>query len=154
MSPRRKIPESIQVQVRQRAACLCEYCHASEQWQYVRFTVDHVVPVSLGGEDDLKNLALACFHCNRRKTNRLTAVDPQSNQKAPLFHPRRQNWREHFIWSTDTLSIFGLTPTGRATVTMLALNRERVLSIRAADKEIGRHPPADDPTQAEIEDSG
>ncbi|MCC5604575.1 HNH endonuclease [Nostoc sp. CHAB 5714] len=72
MSSRSKIPESIQKQVRQRANYLCEYCHASEQWQYVQFTVDHTMPLSLGGTDFLENLALACFHCNRRKTNRLT----------------------------------------------------------------------------------
>lgn len=148
MSPRSKLPESIQAQVRQRAVYLCEYCHASEQWQYVQFTVDHVVPLSLGGLDDLGNLALACFHCNRRKTNRLTAIDPQSNEEAALFNPRQQIWREHFVWSANGLLILGLTAIGRATVAALLLNRERVISIRAADKEIGRHPPADDPIQA------
>jgi hypothetical protein len=29
----------------------------------------------------------------------------------------------------------------------LAFNRERVVAMRAADLEIGRHPPADDPIQ-------
>jgi hypothetical protein len=153
VSPRRKIPESIQMQVRQRATYLCEYCHASEQWQYVRFTVDHIMPLSLGGIDDLENLALACFHCNRRKTNWLTAVDPQSNQEVPLFNPHQQSWNAHFIWSANTLSIIGLTPTGRATVKALALNRGRVLNIRAADKEIGRHPPAGDRTQSKAKEN-
>ena len=45
---RNKIPDRVQLQVRERANYLCEYCHANERWQYVRFTVDHVVPVSLG----------------------------------------------------------------------------------------------------------
>ncbi len=36
---------------------------------------------------------------------------------------------------------------GRATVTALALNRERVINIRAADKAVRRHPPAGDPIQ-------
>jgi 5-methylcytosine-specific restriction endonuclease McrA len=49
--PRSKIPEIIQAQIRQRANYLCEYCHASEQWQYVRFTVDHVIPLAQGGVD-------------------------------------------------------------------------------------------------------
>ena len=52
-------------QIRQRANYLCEYCHASEQWQYVRFTVDHVIPLAQSGVDTSDNLALACFHCNR-----------------------------------------------------------------------------------------
>jgi HNH endonuclease len=145
---RRKIPEEIQEQVRQRSRYLCEYCHASEQWQYVRFTVDHVVPIARGGTDDRENLALACFHCNRRKADRINITD-ESGESIPLFNPRQDNWQDHFIWSVDGLSIAGLTPTGNATIEALALNRERVKNIRAADREIGRHPPPDDPIQTE-----
>lgn len=53
----RKIPDAIQQQVRQRASELCEYCHASEKWQYVLFTVDHVIPLSQNGGDNIDNLA-------------------------------------------------------------------------------------------------
>jgi HNH endonuclease len=148
LSVRSKIPEWVQVQVRERAGGLCEYCHASEQWQYVRFTIDHVVPLSLGGADSLDNLALACFHCNRRKTNRLTAIAP-SGQEVSLFNPRRDRWSDHFVWSADGRQAVGLTATGQGTIAALALNRERILNIRAADQEIGRHPPAADPMQVE-----
>ena len=146
---RRKISATIQHQVRQRANCLCEYCHASEQWQYVRFTVEHVLPLALGGTDDLDNLALACFHCNRRKWDKFKGIDPQTSLEVLLFNPRRMNWNRHFIWSADSISIVGLTPTGRATIAALALNRARVLNIRSADREIGRHPPSSDPIQKE-----
>lgn len=61
----RYISEDILNQVRQRAQSLCEYCHANEQWQYVPFTVDHIIPLSQGGTNNIENLALACFHCNR-----------------------------------------------------------------------------------------
>ena len=145
---RNKIPDRIQLQVRARANYLCEYCHANERWQYVRFTVDHVIPVSLGGKDNLDNLTLACFHCNRHKTNRLTAIEPESQTEVALFNPRQDSWQKHFIWSIDGLSIMGISPTGKATVLALRLNRERVIPIRAADREIGRHPPLDDPIQA------
>jgi hypothetical protein len=147
---RNKISESIQQQVRERANYLCEFCHANEQWQYVRFTVDHVMPFSLGGSDKFDNLTLACFHCNRRKTNRLSAIDPDSQTEVPLFNPRQDSWQEHFIWSIDGLSIVGISTIGRATVIGLLLNRDRVIPIRAADREIGRHPPIDDPIQATI----
>lgn len=103
------------------------------------------MPVSLGGTDSLDNLALACFHCNRRKTNRLTAIDPETGETVPLFNPRQDNWREHFVWSVDKLQVVGLTAIGRATIATLSLNRERILHIRAADVEMGRHPPVDDP---------
>ncbi|MEN9568271.1 MAG: hypothetical protein RLZZ69_3467, partial [Cyanobacteriota bacterium] len=130
--PRSKISEIIQAQIRQRANYLCEYCHASEQWQYVRFTIDHVIPLAQGGVDSLENLALACFHCNRRKSNNLIGIDPQLEIETPLFNPRRNRWYDHFIWSVDQLYIVGLTATGRATVEALAMNRERVIHIRAA----------------------
>ena len=147
MSANRYISESTQNQVRQRAKFLCEYCHASEQWQYVSFTVDHVIPLTKGGANSIDNLALACFHCNRQKSDKLKAFDEQSLSEVPLFNPRTYSWQEHFIWSTDTLLIIGLTPTGRATVVALAFNRARIINIRAADREIGRHPPPDDPIQ-------
>lgn len=145
MVHRRKIPLETQEQVRQRARYLCEYCHTSEQWQYVRFTVDHVIPLAQGGVDLLDNLALACFHCNRKKANQLTAVDLDSEEEVPLFNPRQHSWSHHFIWSVDQLIIVGLTPIGRATVGALELNRERIIHIRAADVIVGRHPPSGDP---------
>ncbi|NEP76611.1 HNH endonuclease [Okeania sp. SIO2G5] len=143
--PRRSIPETIQAAVRLKAKSLCEYCHASEEWQYVRFTIDHVTPIDQGGQNDLNNLALACFNCNRRKWNKQMATDPESGKTVPLFNPRRDDWAKHFVWSSDTTRIIGLTSTGRATVEALALNRQRVIDIRNADKQIGRHPPNNDP---------
>jgi hypothetical protein len=64
-----------------------------------------------------------------------------------LFHPRNNAWNDHFVWSTDRVRIVGLTPVGRATVELLELNRERIVRIRMADLEIGRHPPAQDNIQ-------
>jgi hypothetical protein len=53
----------------------------------------------------------------------------------------------HFTWSPDRVLLVGLTPTGQATVAALTLNRERVVNIRAADRDAGRHPPEGDPIQ-------
>lgn len=92
-------------------------------------------------------MALACFHCNRRKSNKLTAFDDETGQIVPLFHPRQPRWSEHFIWSGDGLRILPLTAIGRATVALLELNRERILYIRSADVSAGRHPPFNDPIQ-------
>jgi HNH endonuclease len=144
---RSKISETIQEQIRLRANYLCEFCHADERWQYVKFTVDHLVPFSLGGNDHPDNLALACFHCNRRKTNKLVAIDLLTSTEVPLFNPRQDNWQDHFIWSMDRLIVIGSTAIGRATVAALLLNRDRVIPIRAADLEIGRHPPTNDPIE-------
>jgi hypothetical protein len=85
----------MQAQVRDRARALCEYCHTAEHWQYVPFTVDHIVPLAYDG-----------------------------------------------------LLLLGLMPIGRATITALALNRERMVGIRAADIAVGRHPPAGAPLES------
>lgn len=90
---------------------------------------------------------MACFHCNRQKFDKVKSFDEQTLSEVLLFHPHNDSWQEHFIWSQDTLSIIGLTATGRVTVTALGFNRARIINIRAADKEIGRHPPPDDPIQ-------
>jgi hypothetical protein len=144
----RYISETTQNKVRERANFLCEYCHANEQWQYVPFTVDHVIPLRKGGANNLDNLALACFHCNRQKSDKVTAFDEESKTEISLFNPRVDSWKEHFIWSQDTLHLIGMTPKGRATVLTLNLNRQRIINIRAADKEVGRHPPKNDPIQS------
>lgn len=142
--PGTKLPQPVQNQVRTRAKYLCEYCHTSEKWQYVPFTIDHVIPIAQGGSDELDNLALACFHCNRQKSDRMTGIDPITNEEVPLFNPRQQQWATHFVWSSDALQVIGITETGRATVDALRFNRPRIISIRAADYAVGRHPPSQD----------
>ena len=53
--------------------------------------------------------------------------------------------------SADGRLVIGLTPAGRATVAALDMNRARVASIRAADREVGRHPPAGDPIEPQTD---
>lgn len=143
------VSSSTRHQVRQRARGLCEYCHADERWQFVRFTIDHILPQSAGGSDEPDNLALACRNCNERRSNRCDAIDPESELLVAVFNPRQQEWNRHFAWSSDKLHIVGLTPVGRATVLLLDMNDDRheraVVRIRQRDIRDGFHPPADDP---------
>lgn len=53
--------------IRKRAKYLCEYCHSPEKISATRFTIDHIIPQSLGGSDDIDNLAYACRRCNERR---------------------------------------------------------------------------------------
>ncbi len=141
MIPSPKLPTQLREFVRQRANYLCEYCQTNERWQYVRFTIDHIVPLNAGGSDHPENLALACFHCNRRKSNEQSSVDPLTNEDVPLFNPRIQRWTDHFHWTDNGLKVEATTAAGRATIGLLEMNRPRVLDIRRADVEAGRHPP-------------
>ena len=67
-------------------------------------------------------------------------VDPQTHMTVSLFHPREQSWSEHFQ-ITDEFVFEGLTPTGRATIEMLGMNRIAVVSIRKELHFLGRFPP-------------
>ena len=91
--------------VHERAQLRCEYCHADERWQFIRFTIDHILPQSAGGSDDPDNLALACRNCNERRGNRSEGRDPQTGQVVPLFNPRLEAWAEHFAWEAPGIRV-------------------------------------------------
>lgn len=116
--------------VAQRAEHRCEYCHAPEEVFNFPFEVEHLVPRAHGGSDSLDNLALSCHACNRYKSDFEMGYDPETAQDVSLFHPRRAVWKEHF--SVDFLNghIRGLTPTGRATIMRLQMNRLQQLRAR------------------------
>jgi hypothetical protein len=50
-------------------------------------------------------------------------------------------WSEHFAWNEDYSRVIGLTPTGRATVETLHLNRQGVVNLRRVLFLVGMHPP-------------
>jgi hypothetical protein len=133
------IPALLSRLVVARAGDRCEYCGLSQQGQEARFHVDHVIPRASGGLTTLENLALACVSCSLYKAARVTAPDPQSGREVALFNPRADRWEEHFRW--EGVRVVGLTPTGRATVEALRMNRLLVLPIREEESLRGRHPP-------------
>ena len=96
--PRAYIPVAIRRSVVERAHERCEYCQARADFATETFAVEHIVPLSRGGTDDLDNLALACSGCNSRKYNKVEATDPTGGDTVPLFNPRLQVWTEHFGW--------------------------------------------------------
>jgi hypothetical protein len=103
--------------------------------------MEHIIPRCAGGLDDCENLALSCNGCNGRKYTAISAIDPVTGLDSPLYNPRTHTWAEHFIWSEDYSLIHGLTPTGRATVARLELNREGVVNLRLRLAHTQEHPP-------------
>ena len=104
-----------------RAENRCEYCHLNQEDEpFLRYQVEHIIAIQHGGETELDNLALACPHCNLHKGPNLAGIDPETQLLAPLFHPRKDRWEEHF--EMDDTRIVGLTSIGRTTVRVLAMN--------------------------------
>lgn len=126
-----------------RAGQCCEYCQILTEFSPAPFEVDHVLPKSSGGSDDLSNLAYSCGGCNGNKNERTHWADPVDGQLSPYFNPRQQTWAEHFAWNADATEIIGLTSSGRATVEGLNLNRIGLRNLRRLLVLDGRHPPTE-----------
>lgn len=139
------IPKSLRQAVEQRANRRCEYCRSSLSFTTESFAAEHILPVSRGGATHLDNLALSCSGCNGRKYDKVEGFDPITEQLVPLFHPRLHDWNEHFGWNEDYTRIVGKTPTGRATVKTLGMNREGVVNLRWGLFLPGIHPPIETP---------
>ena len=129
--------------VARRARDCCEYCRSQERYSPDTFSVEHIIPRQLGGQNALENLALACQGCNNYKATKTTGYDAATDEQVPLFNPRLQRWSEHFAWDGDFTRVIGVTPTGRATVAELHLNRPGLVNLRRVLTIIGEHPPSE-----------
>jgi 5-methylcytosine-specific restriction endonuclease McrA len=67
----RLIDLKLRFTVLQRDGFRCRYC--GQGAPLVALEVDHVVPVSAGGSDEIANLVTACTSCNSGKSNRQLA---------------------------------------------------------------------------------
>lgn len=59
------VSRRLRFEVLRRDGHACRYCGRTAP--EVQLTIDHVMPVALGGHDDLANLAAACSECNSGK---------------------------------------------------------------------------------------
>ena len=130
--------ESLRSHIRRRADDACEYCRLPQAASpIVRFHIEHIIARQHRGRTESDNLALACSHCNFHKGPNIAGLDPVDGQLMPLFHPRRNRWTEHFAW--DGTLVVGLTPTGRATVDLLAMNDWQRVEVRENLQMLGEH---------------
>lgn len=64
----RNIPKSIRVDVLRRDNYRCLFCGVSAK--KAELQIDHVIPFSQGGSNDINNLQTLCSDCNLGKSNR------------------------------------------------------------------------------------
>ena len=115
----------------------CEYCQYPQEFSDSVLDIEHIVPRSAGGPTELKNLALACSHCNKHKASRQTGTDPVTGADVRFFNPRIDDWTVHFLLNQETGKIEGQTPIGRTTVAVLQMNAEQPIGARRLLMEIG-----------------
>jgi HNH endonuclease len=140
----RYIPVEIDRRVRTASRNRCGYCLSPQHLVMARLEIEHIIPISKGGTSEESNLWLACPICNRYKSDKTTAIDPETGEIVTLFNPRNQVWSEHFQWAEDGIHITGKTPIGRATIAALHLSDDAdVLEVRSYWVLAGWHPPDD-----------
>lgn len=93
--------KKVRFEVFKRDSFKCQYCGKSSP--DVVLEVDHIIPVSKGGENDIGNLITACRDCNRGKSNIElgddSAIAKQKEQLDELNERRNQlemmiQWRQ------------------------------------------------------------
>lgn len=67
MSTRKSISKRLRFEVLKRDRFTCQYC--GEKPPKVPLEIDHIIPVSKGGKNEIQNLVVSCFDCNRGKSN-------------------------------------------------------------------------------------
>ena len=105
------------------------------------FEFEHIQPRAAGGETVYENLCFACPSCNRHKGDRQSALDPDSGERVPFFHPQKQSWTDHLAWSEDGSNIIGLTAIGQTTIAALQMNRPALIRLRGMWVKLDEHPP-------------
>ena len=116
--------------VRARAEGRCEYCGLEQAFlDHAPFVIEHIVAKQHRGSDSTDNLALSCDRCNAFEGPNIAGLDPQTGNLVPLFHPRKQAWREHFAMAGAL--VIGLTPEGRTTVAVLNMNAPERVELRS-----------------------
>lgn len=79
-----------------RDAHKCQFCGRSD----LPLTVDHVFPVSRGGEESWENLVCACVDCNNRKGDRTPDEAGMPLLRKPM-RPNHVTFIRHFVGSLD-----------------------------------------------------
>jgi hypothetical protein len=86
----------------------CFYCGIPTQTSDVLIsnlmTLDHIVPVSRGGNNDVSNLVICCASCNNDRGNKLfedymiKVLDGMSYDQRDLFYQRYDAREEFLTW--------------------------------------------------------
>lgn len=66
---RKGIPGKVKLAVMERDNYKCQMCGATVD-DGIKLHIDHIIPISKGGTNDIDNLQVLCHKCNLAKTNR------------------------------------------------------------------------------------
>ncbi len=106
MTKRKGISKTIRFEVFKRDSFTCQYCGKSAPDTVLE--VDHIIPVSKGGDNNISNLITSCFDCNRGKSDKkLSENQTIKKQKDELdnLNKRREQLEMMSEWRTELIDI-------------------------------------------------
>jgi hypothetical protein len=134
------IPAALRRLVVERAQHGCEYCLLPNGVSFFSHEVDHIIAKKHGGVTTEENLTYACWRCNRHKGTDLGSFDPATGAFSVFFHPRTQQWADHFV--LQGALVVGLTAEARTTLRLFQINTEERLAERQRLIDHQLYPPA------------
>jgi hypothetical protein len=93
LTQRKSITKRLRFEVFKRDSFRCVYCGQSPPT--VTLEIDHVIPVSVGGNEQEHNLVTSCFDCNRGKSDvPLSDVVPGVKERIAIEKERRDQLKQ------------------------------------------------------------
>ncbi|MCB9304620.1 MAG: HNH endonuclease [Lewinellaceae bacterium] len=132
------VPEKLRSLVIARASHCCEYCLMHDSDLIFSGHIDHIISLKHEGPTEAGNLAYSCLVCNVNKGTDVASYLREEDEYYPLFHPRRDNWHEHFYLQEGR--IIAKTKIGEVTVRILQFNRTDRVQRRLLLEKVGRYP--------------
>ncbi len=104
--PRLKSVRFTRSNIIKRDSGMCQYCGGNGK----ELTIDHVIPLSMGGEDSWGNCVACCKECNNKKGNRTPRIASMTlvrkpKEPTPLYFlsvrssNRKKEWRKYLFMS-------------------------------------------------------
>lgn len=91
---RKPISKKVRFEVFKKDGFKCVYCGKTPP--NVTLEVDHIDPVSKGGESDIFNYVTACFDCNRGKSNiPLDKIPPSMSDNLEILKIKEEQFLEY-----------------------------------------------------------
>lgn len=106
MGERKPISKKLRFEVFKRDKFTCQYCGA--QAPEVVLEVDHIVPISQGGTNDIMNLVTSCFDCNRGKGKKILSDDStvkKAKRQADMMQERKEQVEMIAEWQQEMLNV-------------------------------------------------
>lgn len=143
MAPRKAISKRVRFEVMKRDSFTCQYCGKSAP--EVILHIDHIKPVSKGGNNGILNLVTSCQSCNLGKSNIElsddSAVIKQQSQLKLMAEKNEQikmmiEWRESII-NAEELLVDSVVSRVNALMISRTLNDMGAMTVRKAVKKHG-----------------